>query len=506
MATEDITETAQNPTASMTLRRGHAKIPLHRRMRTRLLLLIALSVFITEILVFMPSIASMRQSWLEDRHQSAEAISLILAATPNRPINEELQDNVLVATDALVISIVEGDNRRELAVNKRPERIDETIDLSVFSETKAILDSFSTLFFGGDKVLLLRGPITGTDIGLEITVEDEHLRDAMVQFTWHFILISLTIAIVAATLIYLIIHELLVRPLQNIYANMLDFVMEPDNPSRIMVPESRQDEVGATQRRIAAIEIELQKSYARQKHLANLGLAVSKINHDMRNILASAQLMSDHLSDAKDPMVQKLAPKLIKAIDRAVNYSQSVITYGRTQETPPKREHLALRKLIDDVQESLTLPGAEEVEFENFVPANIEVDADSEQLHRVITNLCRNAIQAMVERGQEDHCVVKRLTVRAGRIGTSTIIDVEDTGPGLPPKAKEHLFSPFQGSTSRNGSGLGLAICEELIRAHGGAIKLLEDGKPGTHFEIRIPDTPTSLKEWRKNRDAASAS
>lgn len=502
MAKEQITGKEVPVSTGMSLHSEQEYIPFYRRMRVRLLLLITLSVFITEIMVFMPSIASMQQSWLEDHHQSAKAISMVLAASPDMTLSRNLQDNVLTATDALAISIIKDKQEYHLATAEHIGKIDEVIDLPSYSETKALLDSLTTLYFGGNKTLLLRGPIDGTGIYLEVTVSDTKLQKAMVEFSWHFIVISLTIAIVAATSIYLIVHELLVRPLQNIYTNMLDFVIEPHNPSRILVPEPRRDELGITQKRISIIESELQKSYAHQKHLANLGLAVSKINHDMRNILASAQLMSDHLADAKDPMVKKIAPKLIKAIDRAVTYSQTVITYGRTQEPAPKRQHLLLHDLVDDVFESLTLPGSDEVEFTNAVPVDLTVDADDEQLHRVITNLCRNAVQAMVER-EDGSDKPNKLTISGHRIDNTTIIDVVDTGPGLLSKAKEHLFSPFQGSTKKNGSGLGLTICEELIHAHGGTIQLIDDDKAGAHFEIRIPDATNLTDERNKSSNAA---
>lgn len=494
MAKEE-TSGKQAPTsAGLSLQHEHEQIPFHRRMRVRLILLITLSVFITEIMVFMPSIASMQQSWLEDHHQSTKAISMILASSPEITLSPSLQKNVLTATDALAISIVKNNQKYNFATSPDLTKVNETINLPDYSETKALLDSLSTLYFGGNNILLLRGPIEGTDITLEVTVADAKLREAMIDFSWHFIVISLTIAIVAATTIYLIVHELLVRPLQNIYTNMLDFVMEPHNPSKILVPEARRDELGITQKRISVIESELQKSYAHQKHLANLGLAVSKINHDMRNILASAQLMSDHLADAKDPMVKKIAPKLIRAIDRAVTYSQTVITYGRTQEEAPKRKTLLLHDLVEDVFESLTLPGSDQVEFIDSVPFDMTIDADEEQLHRVITNLCRNAVQAMLER-EDGENFPKKLTISGHRIDNVAVIDVVDTGPGLPAKAKEHLFSPFQGSTRRNGSGLGLTICEELIHALGGTITLIEDEHEGAHFEIRVPDLPSHSEE-----------
>ncbi len=75
----------------------------------------------------------------------------------------------------------------------------------------------------------------------------------------------------------------------------------------------------------------------------------SKINHDMRNILASAQLISDRLGDTEDPMVKRLAPKLLRTIDRAVSYSDSVLSFGRASEAEPKRRLVRLKMVVQDV-------------------------------------------------------------------------------------------------------------------------------------------------------------
>lgn len=478
------------------------KIPVWQRMRTKLLLLIALLVFITEVLVYIPSIASQRSRWLENRFQKVEALSLIIFNADNNVLNNTLRNEVLNSIDASSITLIKNGEKKELLSDKRVDHIDESATAGQSNETMALLDSFRTLLSSKPRTIQITGLTKKDNATLEIVISNASLRKFLLNFTLYFLFVSLTISIVAATLIYSATQWLLVRPLQDIYLNMIGFVLEPDNPSRIMVPEDRNDELGATQRRISAIETELQQNYVRQKHLANLGLAVSKINHDMRNILASAQLMSDHLAEVKDPVVQKLAPKLISAIARATHYSQSVVTYGRVQESPPERQRLKLRRLVDDVYDSLLLEGSDQIELQNFVPADFEIDADPDQLHRVITNLVRNAMQALLY-DKNDDCVIKRITIKAGRLGSTSIIDIEDTGPGLPEKAKEYLFSPFQSSTKRDGTGLGLAICKELIRAHGGTISPLEDGKPGAHFEIRIPDIPASLSEWRKQQKRA---
>jgi len=166
------------------------------------------------------------------------------------------------------------------------------------------------------------------------------------------------------------------------------------------------------------------------------------------------------------------------------------MAYGRSQEAPPRPRRVLLHTIIADVQETLSPRSESSVEFENLVPEDFELNVDSEQLFRVLSNLCRNSVQAMERDQSIDDATVKRLTISAGRIGTMAIIGVEDTGPGLPQKARDNLFTAFKGSTRSDGTGLGLAIAQELIRAHGGTIELREDRPVGAHFEIRIPELP----------------
>jgi signal transduction histidine kinase len=198
----------------------------------------------------------------------------------------------------------------------------------------------------------------------------------------------------------------------------------------------------------------------------------------------------------KDPTVQTFAPRLLRTLDRAVGYSEGVLAYGRTQEPAPVRRRVRLRQLVDEVQNMLALDQANGVEFENMIDAALEVDADSEQLFRVLTNLGRNAVQAMA--ADSESALVRRLSISADRTGTVCTILVADTGPGLPPKARENLFSAFRGAARSGGTGLGLAIAYELVRAHGGVLKLVESVSGSTIFSITIPDRPVSLEEVRQ--------
>jgi signal transduction histidine kinase len=257
------------------------------------------------------------------------------------------------------------------------------------------------------------------------------------------------------------------------------------------------DELALTGRHLAAMQTELQKTLRQQKNLAELGLAVSKINHDMRNVLASAQLISDRLSDADDPMVKRLAPKLLRAIDRAVSYSNSVLSYGKAAEAEPKRRALRLKMVVEDVRDLLGIELDSGVEFIIHVPDDLTIDADPDQLFRTIHNLCRNALQALMQEPDIDGAVIRQITVSAYRTGSVVSISVDDTGPGMPQKARENLFRAFHGAARSGGTGLGLAIARELVLAHGGTIALVEKAQAGTLFRIEIPDRPISFDAFR---------
>ncbi len=367
-----------------------------------------------------------------------------------------------------------------------------------------IRDALDTLINGGHRIIRVYGPVGDTGKIIELLTSDAPLRNAMLHYARNVALISLFISLITASLVFLAISRLLIRPIQRMSANMLAFAQSPDDPQRIIKPEPREDELGIAQRELADMQRQLQRTLSEQKHLADLGLAVSKINHDMRNILASAQLMSDHLANTSDPTMQRFVPKLVRTIDRAIHYSQTVLAYGGTQEAPPQRRRVKLRTVVNDVEEMLNLDAKSGIEFRNLVPEALEIDVDPDQFFRVISNLCRNSVQAMAGDTRSDASVIKRLTITAGQIGTTSIIGVEDTGPGLPPKARENLFTAFKGSARSGGTGLGLAIVHELVRAHGGTIELRESEGAGTSFEIRIPDQPVSLAEWRSRRDSAS--
>jgi len=282
-----------------------------------------------------------------------------------------------------------------------------------------------------------------------------------------------------------------VRPLDRLTTNMVSFRQDPENPARIVEPSGRNDEIGVAERELGAMQRDLATMLQQKSHLAALGLAVSKINHDLRNLLASAQLFSDRLLRVADPNVQRFAPKLMASLERAIAFCQSTLSYGQVREPAPDRRAVPVEPLIDDVRDTLGLGPESAVRFVVAVERNLRVDADPDQLFRVILNLARNALQALEARAPNDPGR-DQLRVTGQREGAVVVIEVSDTGPGVNDRARAHLFEAFQGSTRPGGSGLGLAIAAELVRAHGGEIRLV-DGTIGATFRIIIPDRAVDI-------------
>jgi signal transduction histidine kinase len=468
---------------------------LTRGLSVKLLLLTACFVLVSEVLIFVPSIANFRLNWLEERLSTAAALSIVLLEDDADSLSRQVQDDLLMAIGAKAIAVRDDGLSRLLVVAQMPLEVDEHVDLENIGPLQALTGAIDTLAAGGGRMLRVFGKVGGSAKEFELVMPDSRLRTAMLAYSRNVAVLSLLLSLTTAMLVFYAIDRVMIRPIRTMTRSMLDFSRQPDDPGRIIDPENRADEIGVAERELADMQTRLQRTLGEQKHLADLGLAVSKINHDMRNILASAQLMSDRLGTVKDPTVQALAPRLLRALDRAVSYSEGVLAYGRTQEPPPARRRLRLRQVVDDVQSLLGIEPESRVEFVNGVDPGFEIDADSEQLFRILTNLCRNAVQAMT--AEKESAVVNRLGVTAERQGSVCRIFVADTGPGLPKKARENLFAAFRGAARSGGTGLGLAIAQELARAHGGSLELVESIGGRTVFSVTIPDQPVRLDDAR---------
>jgi signal transduction histidine kinase len=366
---------------------------------------------------------------------------------------------------------------------------------------RAIIEAFDTLVCVDADVMRVMGPAPMGGEFVEIVLDEAPLRRAMVDFSIRILILSLIISAITASLVYLSLHWLLVRPMRRMTANMVAFRADPENPARIMAASDRMDEIGTAERELAAMQLNLATLLQQKNHLAALGLAVSKINHDLRNLLSSAQLFSERLAKISDPHVQRFAPKLMLALERAIAFCQSTLSYGRVQEPPPDRRLISLEPLVEDVRETLGLDSTTPVRWIGAVERGLIVDADPDQLFRILLNLARNAMQALETRDAKDPGR-DQIRVTGRREGAVAVIEVSDTGPGLSEKARAHLFEAFQGSTRTGSVGLGLAIVAELVRAHGGEIGLVE-GTIGATFRLSIPDRAVDLDTRRGERARA---
>ena len=462
----------------------------------KLLLLTTVFVMVSEVLIYVPSIANFRIMWLKDRLAAAHTAALVLDAAPSGMVPESLAQQILDSIGAKSV-VMKTEQQRRLLVTSRfsPDVVDQEVDVRDIKPMQAIIDAFKTLFISrsGDLVRAV-GPAPRGGEFVEIVVEDGPLRRAMIDYSRNILLLSLVISIITAALVYLALLLLFVRPMHRITSNMMAFHRDPEAPDRIIVPSRRSDEIGMAERELASMQQDLVSMLKEKSRLASLGLAVSKINHDLRNLLSSAQLFSDRLAGLPDPRVQQFAPKLMRALERAIAYCQSTLSYGRAQEPPPDRHPVLLEIVVEEVRETLGLNGA--IGWIAAVERGLVVDADHDQLLRILLNLARNAVQALETRAPND-AARDQVRVTGRREGAVALIEVSDTGPGLSPKARAHLFEAFQASTRAGGSGLGLAISAELVRAHGGEIKLI-DGTIGATFRFTIPDRAVDLRSWRR--------
>ncbi|WP_305987980.1 HAMP domain-containing sensor histidine kinase [Roseibium sp. MMSF_3544] len=450
----------------------------------KLLLLTVVFVMLSEVFIYVPSIANYRNTWLMDRLTTAGVAASVLAETST--IAPRLQEQLLQTTGAVAISLDQGSRRSLIAMNDVPTDVDIVVDMAKVNPFSSIVGSFQILTYRGDGVMRVVGlGQMGHTERVDIVLPVSLLQQDMLAFSGRILALSLVISGITASLVYITLRALFIRPLRRLTTSMERFAENPEDTSRIIAVSGRKDELGDAEIRLAAMEEALSRALHQKQRLADLGLAVSKINHDLRNLLASAQLFLERLEHVPDPTVSRLAPKILATLDRAVSYTQAVMSYGKAQERPPQRRLLALQRVGEDVADVLGLPDHETVAFENKVPDHIEIDADPEQIFRVLLNLVRNALQAL--EAEKDEALVRRITLDAVRDDDCVHVIISDTGPGIPENTKKALFKAFHSGSKKGGVGLGLAIVAELLKAHGGTIHL-DETSPGACFRLKVPD------------------
>jgi len=449
----------------------------------RLFLVTVAFVVVAEVLTYVPAVANYRIEWMADRVAAAQVAALVLDGRTGEPVSEALESRLLAGVNARAIAVRGGGAQRLLAIEPVPETVSDTVDLRDVSALSTIRGAWRTLVAPDrDPIRVIGEGGIGFD-RVEILLDEAPLRAAMVDYALRLLVSSLIIAASAAGLVFVVLQVLIVRPVRRLATSITAFAENPEDAGRIIAPSRRRDEIGQAELALGRMQRILADQLRQKRRLAELGLAVSKVSHELRNLLTGAQLLGDRLEDTADPMVQRVAPRLVAAIARAIRFCEASLAYGRVSERAPKLSATPLAPLFAELPDLAAL--ASHPVRVTVTAAECRVQADPEQLARALANLVRNAVQALDGAAVPDAEV--RVAARRDEPGRVTIL-VTDNGPGLPTRARENLFSPFQGSTRSGGTGLGLPIAAELIEINGGSLTL-DPGEGGARFRIVLAET-----------------
>jgi signal transduction histidine kinase len=461
-----------------------------RGLSARLLVHTILFVMVCEVLFFVPSLARSRLTYLDAHIAAARLAVVALEATPGNVVSQPIADQLLDRVGALGIVLHKHNDMTLMIGSAMPPSVDAVVDLREGGFFASVRDAFVTMFGSGDRVLRVLGASPNEPGStVEVLLREQPLRKSMWTVSLRILDMSIFISVGTAILVFLSLQYFLVRPMRRITGAMMAFRAAPEDASRIIVPSSRNDEIGVAQRELATMQETVREALRQQGRLAALGTAVTKINHDLRGILSTARLVSDGLADSAAPEVRRVAPTLLAAIDRAVALCTRTLDFTRERPATLDRRRFALAPLVDEIAEALVpaRPGGAhlpEPRLANEVARNLAVEGDRDQLYRVLFNLCQNAFESGAQ----------QIAIAALPQDGQIAVEVADDGPGLPPKARANLFQPFTGSARRGGTGLGLAIAREIMRAHGGDISLVDSGAQGTVFRLSLP-APLAVTE-----------
>lgn len=454
--------------------------PLWRGLSARLLVLTVAFVMLAEVLIFAPSVGRFRADWLEAKLAAAHLAILALEATPDLMVSKELEAELLSHVGAYSVALSTPDRGKLMLMIETPHMVDASYDLSHAGAVTLVGDALYALFLAPpDRLIRVMGPAPrDPSLMVDIVVDERPLYHELAGYALRILGLSLVISVITAGLVYLTLHLVMVRPMRRVTESLVAFRADPEHAPIFDAPSRRGDEIGIAGRELGEMQQGLRAALSQKARLAALGTAVSKISHDLRNILSTARLVSDRMADSADPQVRRMTPTLVKSIDRAVTLCEQTLTFVRDGSPPLAPAPLLLADLAAEVGASLPASIAGQVTWMTDLPLDLTLEGDRAQLFRALSNLAQNAVQAGAT----------RLSLTARRKPSGGIeMTLADNGPGLPPKAREHLFQPFTGSARAGGTGLGLAIAREIAQLHGGDLTLVDSSAKGTTFRIDLP-------------------
>ena len=361
-----------------------------RGLSARLLVLTVLFLLLAEFLILTPSISRFRKVYLEQRVSDAHLASLALEATPDNLVSKELEMELLAHAGAYGIVLRKPGRKILMLSTKMPPSVDLTIDLGRGSFLIWIGDAFQALAQNENRILRLIGMAPkDAGVGVEVILDEAPMRRAMFAYSGRILQLSIVISLITAGLLYVSLQWLLVGPMRRLTRSMTEFRENQEDETRTIRPSGRDDEIGVAERELAAMQKDVRAALRQKTRLATLGAAVAKINHDLRNSLATAMLVSDKLADIDDPEVKKVTPRLFEAMDRAVDLCSQTLNYVSDGVPPMEPSLFHVHELVAEVGSALSSREAPDdegsaVKWRNEVAFELDVEADLGQLFRVL--------------------------------------------------------------------------------------------------------------------------
>ncbi len=454
-------------------------------------------VVIVEAVLLVSSLAQDQERWLVDRVHQAELASQAIDTAHEGSVSPRVASQLLKSANVEFLAIWNNGVRTSRLWDGTVVVPDRVIDLDVMHKNilhdiAYLWSPWKTMTAPSGRLLHIQAtPKVRSGQLIEIVVRAQPLREFLKSSVISSLRVSLSISLAAGLLVFASLSAFIVHPIRQLTRSIVRFKANPEQVAATPELAGRHDEIAQIARELESMQEEVRDALRSRARLAALGQAVSKINHDLRNMLTSAQMASDRLSAvaSSDPSAAKALPRLERALDRALSLASNVLTYGKSDEHAPNIQIVRLKDLAEAAAEDaglgLTARSPENVRFVLRAPKGFYFEADPEQMHRLLVNLMRNARQAIElqlnrrERG--------RVTLTAVKTTENVILILNDNGPGIPEKIREKLFQPFTSSATPGGSGLGLAIARELGEIHGGDVRLMSTGPNGTAFEVRLP-------------------
>jgi signal transduction histidine kinase len=482
-----LSETANSPHGTLRQKLAWFFAPLARHSLSRRVLILTL-VFaaLTGIVIYVPTLTQIHDHWFDTRLTAGKIAVLALKTRGSEAVEANIEAALLSQADILTLAVIRDDARYLILSVSNPPSPARFYDRRNLGSGRSVLHTLRTLLGGRSQMARAIAELGEADELVEIVVDLDPLYEHLIHQSFRFLYFFAVVFLLAIAVLYASLHLLLVKPIRRITNSIAQFHRAPERPESIISASPRSDEIGIAERELAAMQSDVHAALRQRGRLAALGSAVARINHDLRNVLATGQLVAERLKENDDPKIRSAAGRLLGIFARSISLCANTLKFSRQESNAPRKVFIPLARMVDEVSEDLPLAGPPAVEFVNKIDRSLYIEADREYLMRILFNLMLNAVQAMQQTDAGGALEIEAAVTGDGEKRRCTI-RIDDHGPGLPARVRENLFEPFTGFGRAQGSGLGLAIAQELARAHGGEITLDYSGVGGSSFLVTLP-------------------